>query len=563
MGERERRLDEIRTERTPLENHLIDELRSGHIGRREFIRRGTVVGMSVPLLGLIASACGVSREEIEKKEPAQTGTPERGGTIRAGIIQPAGALDPITVADQGGLGVLGQSGEYLIWSDRDLKAQPRLAESWSPSEGGRVWRFKIRQGVKFHDGTPLDAEDVASTFNRLADPDTGSNALSVFSGVLSKDNAKAVDGTTVEFQLDAPNGNFPFLVSSDNYNAIILPKDYDGDWEKTFIGTGPWKRSEFRPGEGVSYAPNREYWDKDRIPIADGSEVRFYATEQSEVFGLLGNEVDILVQFSVAGGKALLTAPDIRTIELRASAHRQVHLNNSTEQFKDKRTRQAMALLVNRRDLVDGLLDTKSDFGNDSPFAPVFPSTAKEVAQRQQDVRKAKELLAAAGQEDGFQVELAGWNGFEMPDLAQLIQQNVRQAGITINLNITDSTTYYGDATFGNSPWLDSAMGITEYGHRGVPNVLLGAPLLSKGTWNGAHFKNPQYDNLVKDYTAAVDLGDQRRYAKQIQELLLDESPILFTYFYYYLTGAKNDVANVDVTAMGHFDLSRTGRVKS
>ena len=193
MGERERRLDEIRTERTPLENHLIDELRSGHIGRREFIRRGTVVGMSVPLLGLIASACGVSREEIEKKDPAQTGTPQRGGTIRAGILQPSGALDPVTVADQGGLGVLGQSGEYLIWSDRDLKAQPRLAESWAPSEGGRVWRFKIRQGVKFHDGTPMDAEDVASTFNRLADPDAGSNALSVFSGVLSKGNTKALD----------------------------------------------------------------------------------------------------------------------------------------------------------------------------------------------------------------------------------------------------------------------------------------------------------------------------------------------------------------------------------
>ena len=66
-------------------------------------------------------------------------------------------------------------------------------------------------------------------------------------------------------------------------------------------------------------------------------------------------------------------------------------------------------------------------------------------------------------------------------------------------------------------------MGITEYGHRGVPNVLLGAPLLSEGTWNGAHFKNKQYDNLVKDYVAAVDLDDQRRYAPQIQELLLDE----------------------------------------
>jgi len=218
-----------------------------------------------------------------------------------------------------------------------------------------------------------------------------------------------------------------------------------------------------------------------------------------------------------------------------------------------------MALLVNRRDLVDGLLDTKSDFGNDSPFAPVFPSTAKEVAQRQQDVRKAKELLAAAGQEDGFQVQLAGWNGFEMPDLAQLIQQNVRQAGITINLNITDSTTYYGDATFGNSPWLDSAMGITEYGHRGVPNVLLGAPLLSKGTWNGAHFKNPQYDNLVKDYTAAVDLGDQRRYAKQIQELLLDETPIIFAYFYDYLGATAGNVGGVVITPIGHVQLEGAG----
>ncbi len=82
------------------------------------------------------------------------------------------------------------------------------------------------------------------------------------------------------------------------------------------------------------------------------------------------------MQFSVAGGKALLTDPDVRTIELAASAHRQVHLRNDKEPFKDKRVRQAMGLLVNRQALVDGLLDTKSDPGNDSPFAPVFPSTA-------------------------------------------------------------------------------------------------------------------------------------------------------------------------------------------
>jgi peptide/nickel transport system substrate-binding protein len=557
----QRQVEEIRARTGEVGNHLIDEYRAGRIGRREFIRRGAVVGMSIPMLGFLASACGVTREQLEEVDPAQTAKPQAGGSIRAGTIRPSGALDPVTVADQGGLAVLGQTGEYLVWSDENLNPTPRLAERWTHNADGSVWRFKLRQGVRFHDGSPMTAADVTATFDRLSDPDVGSNALSAFGGVLSKGNTKALDATTVEFQLDAPNGNFPYLVSSDNYNAIVLPKSYDGDWEKTFIGTGPWKLHSFTPDEGVTYVRNPSYWDPNRRTVADKSQMRFYATEQAQVLGLLGNEVDSLIQFSVAGGKALLTNPDVRTTELHASAHRQIHMRTDQEPFRDKRVRQAMALLVNRRALVDGLLDTKSDFGNDSPFAPVYKTTNKSVPQRQQDVAKAKQLLEAAGKADGFDVKLETWNGFEMPDLAALIQQDVRPAGIRMRLSITDAGTYYGDAVFGKSRWLDSQMGITEYGHRGVPNVLLGAPLLSKGTWNSAHFRNQKYDGLVKDYVAALDLQSQRRAAKKIQELLLDEVPILFTYFYYYLSGAKDYVAGVETTAMGHIDLSRAGLV--
>jgi peptide/nickel transport system substrate-binding protein len=552
------RVDAIRARSSALENHLIDELRARKIGRREFMRRGAIVGMSIPTLGFLASACGVSTEDLEQKDKPQTAKAKPGGTIRMGQQEPSGALDPLTVNNQGGLVVLGQTGEYLIWSDTKLNPEPRLAESWKPNADGSVWTFKLRQGVKFHDGKTMDAEDVASTFDRLADPDVGSNALSVFTGVLSKGGAKAVDASTVEFQLDAPNGNFPYLTSSDNYNAIILPKDYDGDWEKTFIGTGPWKLERFEQGVGVTLVPNRDYWAPGRAALADKSEIVFYANEQGLVLGFQGNEVDVVVQFSVSGGKALLTDPSVITTELPSSAHRQIHMRTDKEPFEDKRVRQAMALLIDRRALVDGLLDTKSDYGNDSPFAPVYRTTA-EVEQRQRDVRKAKELLAAAGKEDGFSVQLSTWQGFEMPDLAQLIQQNVREAGIRVDLSITDATVYYGEATFGNSPWLDSTMGITEYGHRGVPNVLLGAPLNSKGTWNSAHFKNERYDNLVKGYVASVDLDEQRRSAKQIQELLLDEVPIMFTYFYYFLSGAKDYVAGVETNAMGHTDVSRAG----
>lgn len=560
MASPRERVDALRAQSSDHENHLIDELRSGKIDRRQFIRAAAIAGMALPAASFIA-ACSTKRDSATTPDAPQRGAPRPGGTFRIGLLVPAGALDPVLVGDQSGLGVLSLSGDYLIWSDRTLTPRPRLAQSWSHNGDGSVWTFKIREGVKFHDGTPMDAEDVATTFNRLADPDNGSNALSALGGVLTKDSAKALDPTTVRFTLEAPNGNFPFLTSSDNYNAIILPKNYDGNWDKTFIGTGPWKLGHYRPDEGISLLANKNYWDPTRQPLADKVEVIFYTNEQGQTLAFQGGQVDFVQQFSVSGGRAAITDSDVITMELRSAAHRQIHIRTDQKPLDDKRVRQAIALLVNRKVLVDGLLATKADYGNDSPFAPVFASTAPGIPQRQQDIQKAKQLLEAAGVADGFHVQLDTWQGFEMPALAQVLQQELRVANIHLSLSVTDSATYYGDSTFGNSRWLDSTMGITEYGHRGVPNVLLGAPLESKGTWNAAHFRNKTYDNLVRDYVAAIDLDSQRTAAKQIQELLLDEVPILFTYFYYYLSGSKKNVGGVDVTAMGCLDVSRAGFV--
>jgi len=173
-------------------------------------------------------------------------------------------------------------------------------------------------------------------------------------------------------------------------------------------------------------------------------------------------------------------------------------------------------------------------------------------------VEKAKALLAEAGK-SSLDIELRTWQVFEVPQYAQLIQQDLKAAGINVKLNITDAASYYGDAVYGKSPWLDSSFGITEYGHRGVPNVFLGAPLKSDGTWNSAHFKNKAYDKLVTQYVSAIDLQSQRAAAKQIQEMLLDEVPIVFAYFYFYLTATKPTVAGVDVSAMGHVDVATAG----
>jgi peptide/nickel transport system substrate-binding protein len=541
MKNNDKIIDSIRAGFNEIENDLVDELLAGRIGRRELLRHGSVLGLSLPLLGSLAAAAGAFATPTIARAAGKPG-----GTIRVATSMPAGAIDPVTVADNGGLMMLMQAGEFLSVSGPDLRLKPVLAESWKPNQDGTVWTFKIRQGVKFHNGKTMTAEDVVATIDRLADPKNASNALSAFKGTLSKGGTRKVDDYTVEFHLDAPNGNFPYIVSSDNYNAIIIPADYAGDFEKNFIGTGPFRIEKYTPKVGASFVRNDHYWGAKALP--DRTEWTFYQNLQAGVLALQGRQIDIITQVPVQGGQALLNDPNTQIISEKTSAHQQVHMRTDMAPFNDARVRRAVALCLDRQKLVKGLFRGRSDVGNDNPFAPVFPSTDKSVAQRHKDIRQAKELMAAAGHPDGFNVKLTTEQYLEIPDYAVIIQNAVKAIGIRIDLNIESQDAYYGKAVFGQSDWLDSIMGITDYGHRGVPNVFLSAPLKSDGTWNSAHFKNKEYDSLVEQYILALDLGSQRAVAGKIQRLLLEETPVIFGYFYDYLTAAAKNLTGIPRT---------------
>ena len=196
--------------------------------------------------------------------------------LRIGAVAPAAAINPLTVSDAGGLLMLNQTGEFLIFdSNLKLMLQPMLALSWSPNADGSVWTFKLRPNVKFSNGAPMTADDVVYTFQQLSDPKNASNALSAFVGVLTPAGVKMVDATTVEFHLEAPNGNFPYLVSSDNYNAIIVPNGTDfSKWQSTFIGTGAFKLGSYTQNVGATFVPNPNYWGT--APLLSGTSFKFY-----------------------------------------------------------------------------------------------------------------------------------------------------------------------------------------------------------------------------------------------------------------------------------------------
>ena len=533
-----------------LENAVIDEFLAGRIDRRTFLRHAAVLGFVAPYL-----SCAPRRARAEQTASSTL----TGGLITVGMPVPAGRIEPMTVADTGGICMLSQAGEYLAVTDIHLNLRPVLAESWTPNADGSVCTFRIRQGVKFHDGRLLTAADVAATMNRLADPANGSVALSAFSGALSKGGARALDEATVQFTLDAPNGSFPYLVSSDNYNAIILPKDYAGGFEANFNGTGPFRLEKYQPKARASFVRNADYWGPK--PLPDRLLFSFYDSIQAQVLAMQGGQLDTLLHVPVQGSQALLADADINVVALKSTAHQEVHMRTDRGPFADKRIRRAIALCLNRDNLVRGMLRGYATPGNDSPFAPIYAATDPTVPQRSQDMVAARELLAAAGFPNGFKATLTTERFQELPDYAVVIQNAVRKIGVDLTLNVEDQSAYYGRATFGQSDWLDSDLGIEDYGHRGVPNTILSATLSSGGTFNAAHFKDPAFDRLAAEYIAALDPAAQRAAAGKIQRLLLDETPVITAYFSDWLSITAKHITGVVTTAAGHLFLAQAHRV--
>ena len=564
-----RRLGRLRQDQGEIANHIIDEFAAGRLSRRDFIRRGTVVGISVPLLGSILAACSSSSSPATgSTTPGSTASAaagKPGAVIKAGIITPTGAINPVVLFDQGGLDMLGQTGEYLCQSGQTLNLKPQLATSWSANSDASVWTFNIRQGVKFHNGAPLTADDVVYTFQLHTNPKTGSNSLSTLPAtVLKPSGVVKVDDHTVAFHLEAPNGNFPYLVSSDNYNVIILPKGYDpAKWQSTFVGTGPFVLGSYTPKVGATFKRNESYWGAKALPSE--TQFTFYDTQPPSILALTGGNIDVLGQFSVTGGEALLGG-SYNVIKLKSAAHRELSMRNDQAPFTDPRVRQAIALTLNRPQIITALFKGLSDLGNDSPFAPVYPSTNTSIPQRAQNISQAKSLLAAAGHPNGFTTTLVTENIQEIPAFAQVIAESAAAIGVKINLNVQLQSAYYGTFEFGSSNWLDGTMSLVDYGHRGVPNLFLGAPLettnakTGTGAWNAAHFSNSQYDSLVKQYVAAPDVSSQRTVAGQIQQLLLNETPIVYAYFYDYLTATATGVTGVYPTAIGHIFLQNAAK---
>ncbi len=570
-----KRLDFVRRRSGAAQVDLIDAYAQSKVTRRSFIRRGVILGISAPTLSAVIAACGGDDDSASGDgggAEAETGGGDSGGEATSGgtlkvAVQFGDAnsgLDPLNMLDLGTYSVLSQSFEYLVGVGEDGNIGPTgLATGWTPNDDGSVWTFDLRPDVTWQDGSEFTSADVAATLDRMVSVGAGVD------GVLSEGSTDASDPAKAIVTLDAPNGNFPVLVSTFNPQSLITPVDYsDGTTlDARPGGTGAWQLDSFDATTFTSrFVPSAEWWGGS--VNLDAIELIGFESVGTAVAAMQAREVDMIQSFNVIDGSALLSDDAFNLLKPPAANHRQLWFNTQEGQYTDPRVRQALALTLNREQMVATLFEGQGLVANDHPVHPTLPFFDEAaVPQRTQDIEMAKQLLADAGFEDGITGELQVGNLQEIPDMAAIVQQAAAEAGFNLNVNVTDNSDFYGahwcpgggsEATQPCGP--SAEVGIVDYGHRPTPDIFFGRALATGGDWNSSNYASDDFDGLFTEYQSSIDVEGQTKAVSSIMQLLHEETPAAYPFFFDYLSGHDDSVSGVQVTALGHMMFDKASK---
>ena len=545
---------------------LIETQLATPLTRRDFARRAAIAGLAVPTIGGFLAACGGDDEDADDDggssgtdagtDITAAGGGSEGGTIRVATQKPAGALDPVAMQDLGSYGMLVQSFEFLTTLGDDDIA-PGLATEWSPNEDGSVWTFKLRPGVTWQSGGDFTSADVAATMDRLVE--AGNSALK---GVIETGAVDTTDPLTAVFTLAAPKGNFPYLVSVFNAQAVITKADWTSGTtlDAKPDGTGPWKLESYDPNTGARFVKSDTY--DGTPPKLDAVEFQFFTDLGTQVTAVQGGAVDVITQFQVIGGDALFNDPNFNVLGFRAATHRQIWMRVDEGAFADKAVRQAVALAVDRDALVETLFRGQAEVGNDHVIAPIYPYFDSSVPQRTRDVEAAKELLGG----ETLDVVLHAGDLQEIPQLAELLQVQLKEASINVEIALESLDTFYGaqwcPAEPAEPPCSGAAeFGIVDYGHRSTPDVYLNAALSTNGIWNSSQYASDDFMAAFTEFQAAIGVDAQKAACTKIQTILNEDVPVCLPYWYNYISGHTKAFTGVRVSALGQVFLDQASAV--
>jgi len=478
-------------------------------------------------LGALALAAAVAA-------PAAAQTPPN--VLIVGQIAEPQSLDPHTVTATNDFRILVNVYDGLVrFKDGTLEVEPALAESWDISEDGKTYTFKLRQGVKFHDGSDFNAEAVKFNFDRMLKEDhpfynTGPFPLSF--NFASVDAVNAVDENTVEFKLKEAFA--PFLSNLAYPTGLIVSpaavEQHGADYARNPSGTGPFKFVEWLSNQRVVVERNPDYWGGPASleavvfrPITDAN---------TRVAEMMAGGIDVMVEVPPDNLATFQQDANFAVAE-QAGPHVWFSILNTKEgPFADKRVRQAANYAVNKQTLVDNVLQGTATVSA-GPIPPAFNWVESAVEPYPHDPEKAKALLAEAGVENPeltFYVTEGGSGMLDPINMGAAIQADLQAVGFNVKIETYEWNTFLGRVNPGLEGKADMAeMAWMTNDPDTVPYLTLRTDAMpDKGGFNAGYYSNPKVDELLQQARTSTDQAERGKLYGEVQSIVHDDAPWLF-----------------------------------
>lgn len=490
----------------------VQEAMTAGLTRRDLLKGAAVLGAAAGL-SPFAAACGGSSNS-SSPAPSVSDKPKKGGTIRAGITggSESNTLDVTLEVTNSDAARTVMCYEALTEIQSDGTNKMLLAESMEPNADATEWIIRCKPGITWHDGKDFGAEDVKFTYEYISkNQRNGAGFLSL----VDIPNMKVMDKLTLKVPMKVPNSTF--VQVQPTWFLPIVPVGYDPEKPN---GTGPFKITSFSAQQTV-FERNPDYWDAP-LPYVDKVVLIEYADITAQVNAFLGGQTDTI---------SLITSNEIASLESQGKklvispggGMNPFTMNTQVKPFDDVRVRQAMRLVIDRKQMLDLVFQGNGTIGNDI-FSRWDPAYDTSIPQREQDLEQARSLLKQAGQE-GLTVELVTADiAMGVVNSAQVFAQQASGAGITVKLRKTTVTDFFGPQYL-KYPFAFDYWGFQYY----LPQVQ--SELLPTSPYWETHWDDPRTQKLYKEALSITDEIKRTEIAHQMQKIDHEEGGLIIPFF--------------------------------
>lgn len=453
---------------------------------------------------------------------------------------PAG-LDPhIVTAFTSFQVVNGTVYEALTEVGPDLRIRPALAESWEVSDDGLTYTFTLREGVTFHDGSAMTAEDVVASIERVKSEAIGSPLASRVAAV---ESARAVDERTVEVTLSEPSAPFLTQLAS----VAIVPSEYQADAESLQqqpVGTGPFAFEEWQPNNYILLTANEDYWRED-LPKLEGVRFNIVPESATRQVGIASGQYQMLPNIDAATALQLQGRPGVTLQDTLELSYTLLGMNTSKPPFDDPKVRQAVNYALDREAIVQAAL-----FGAGvaaGPLSPALEAWARDVSEfpcYQHSPERARELLAEAGVETPVKVTMLVLPRQDIRDIAQVAQAQLNAAGFEVELNIPELGQFVQD-------WRNSNFDVFASANAGSvdPDDFFYRAFRSGGSTNVFKYSDARVDELLDTGRTELDQAARKAAYDELQGILACEGPVAHIAYGQLYTATGEGLSGFEIIA--------------